>query len=215
MRASRLSLAPMMEYTDRHFRQMMRLLSHETLLYTEMVAANAIMHERADGLAGKYNDRRSQSNLSDTLKQQAQEDIDAFGYDMTYLRRHLGQAANEGACVLQLGGSDPEAMFQACRAVMEATERGYCDYTAFNLNCGCPSPKVAGKGCFGAALMDDPKLVSELTQALHDGSEGTLPITVKCRIGTDSQEAFTRASYAEMDPEIEYKRLCNFIETGP
>lgn len=61
--------------------------------------------------------------------------------------------------------------------------------------------------------MDDPKLVSELTQALHDGTGGRLPVTVKCRIGTDSQGPFTRSSYAEMDDEEEYKRLCNFVET--
>lgn len=61
--------------------------------------------------------------------------------------------------------------------------------------------------------MDDPKLVSELTQALHDGSGGCLPITVKCRIGTDSQQTFSRSDYAEIDEEAEYKNLRNFIET--
>ena len=214
MRASRLSLAPMMEYTDRHFRQMMRLLSHETLLYTEMVAGNAIMHERADGLAGKYNDRRSESNLSDTLRQQAQEDIDEFGYDMTYLRRYLGQAENEGACVLQLGGSDPETMSNACRAVMEATTRGYCDYTALNLNCGCPSPKVAGKGCFGAALMEEADLVKKLVVAMDDGCDGNVPISVKCRIGTDAGYSFTKSMYEEnVSDNDEYSNLCRFIET--
>ena len=44
--ASRLSLAPMMEYTDRHFRHLVRLVSSRTLLYTEMVAANALAHEK-------------------------------------------------------------------------------------------------------------------------------------------------------------------------
>jgi len=75
------------------------------------------------------------------------------------------------------------------------------------------SPKVAGKGCFGAALMDDPKLVAELTTALHEGCEGKLPVSVKCRIGTDTSEPFTKTGYAEMDPQLEYSRLCHFIET--
>jgi hypothetical protein len=35
---------------------------------------------------------------------------------------------------------------------------------------------------------------------------------VKCRIGTDSDQPFTKASYDGLDPEIEYGRLCNFIE---
>ena len=76
-----------------------------------------------------------------------------------------------------------------------------------------PSPKVAGKGLFGAALMDDAKLVSELTKAMHEGSDHKLPVTVKCRIGTDSVEPFSKDGYAEIDPELEYSRLCLFIET--
>ena len=39
-----LSVAPMMERTDRHFRVMARQLSRRTLLYTEMVVANAILN---------------------------------------------------------------------------------------------------------------------------------------------------------------------------
>lgn len=34
----------MMQRTDRHFRALMRLITRETLLYTEMVTANAILH---------------------------------------------------------------------------------------------------------------------------------------------------------------------------
>jgi tRNA-dihydrouridine synthase A len=42
-RASRLSVAPMMDWTDRHCRYLHRLLSRETLLYTEMVTAPALV----------------------------------------------------------------------------------------------------------------------------------------------------------------------------
>ena len=61
--------------------------------------------------------------------------------------------------------------------------------------------------------MDDPKLVAELTNAMHQGCDQKLPVTVKCRIGTDSNEPFTKAGYTGMDPEVEYSRLCRFIET--
>ena len=40
----RLSVAPMMEFTDRHCRYLHRLLSRRVLLYTEMVNAGAILH---------------------------------------------------------------------------------------------------------------------------------------------------------------------------
>ena len=38
-----LSIAPMMDCTDRHYRFMMRMLTRETLLYTEMVTTGAII----------------------------------------------------------------------------------------------------------------------------------------------------------------------------
>jgi tRNA-dihydrouridine synthase A len=41
---STLSVAPMLDYTDRHFRAFLRLLTRHTLLYTEMVVAQALEH---------------------------------------------------------------------------------------------------------------------------------------------------------------------------
>ena len=40
----RLSVAPMMDCTDRHDRYLLRLITRHTLLYTEMVTANALIH---------------------------------------------------------------------------------------------------------------------------------------------------------------------------
>jgi len=48
----RLSIAPMMERTDRHHRKLMRFLTKRTLLYTEMVVARAIQHGDQDRLLG-------------------------------------------------------------------------------------------------------------------------------------------------------------------
>ena len=39
-----LSVAPMMQRTDRHFRMIMRAITQQTLLYTEMVTTGAILH---------------------------------------------------------------------------------------------------------------------------------------------------------------------------
>ncbi|MCX7998230.1 MAG: tRNA dihydrouridine(20/20a) synthase DusA [Leptospiraceae bacterium] len=39
-----LSIAPMMEWTDRHFRYFMRFITKHTLLYTEMITAKAILN---------------------------------------------------------------------------------------------------------------------------------------------------------------------------
>ena len=40
----RLSVAPMMDWTDRHCRYLHRLLTRHTLLYTEMVTTGALLH---------------------------------------------------------------------------------------------------------------------------------------------------------------------------
>ncbi|HBZ44275.1 MAG TPA: tRNA dihydrouridine(20/20a) synthase DusA, partial [Maritimibacter sp.] len=42
-RAARLSVAPMMDWTDSHCRVFHRMMSRETLLYTEMVTAPALV----------------------------------------------------------------------------------------------------------------------------------------------------------------------------
>lgn len=48
----KVSIAPMMAYTDRHFRYLMRLMTRSAWLYTEMVTADAIIHGDRDYLLG-------------------------------------------------------------------------------------------------------------------------------------------------------------------
>jgi tRNA-dihydrouridine synthase A len=48
----RLSVAPMMDRTDRHFRYFMRQITRRTLLYTEMVTSAAILHGDRHRLLG-------------------------------------------------------------------------------------------------------------------------------------------------------------------
>lgn len=50
--AHRLSVAPMMDWTDRHCRAFHRTLSRRALLYTEMVTAQAVIHGDRDRLLG-------------------------------------------------------------------------------------------------------------------------------------------------------------------
>jgi tRNA-dihydrouridine synthase len=124
--ATKLSLAPMMDYTDRHFRHLVRLVSKKTLLYTEMVAANSLCHERRN----KEEEYRS-------LNPDAPDKEVRENYSDQYLQRYLSQGKSEpleGASVLQLGGSEPQQMFEAAETITDMTERGWCDYTAINLN---------------------------------------------------------------------------------
>lgn len=50
----RLSVAPMMDYTDRHARYLFRLITRHTLLYTEMVTSAALRHGDAEKLLGYH-----------------------------------------------------------------------------------------------------------------------------------------------------------------
>ncbi|MFN3234725.1 MAG: tRNA dihydrouridine(20/20a) synthase DusA [Gammaproteobacteria bacterium] len=43
-----ISIAPMMAWTDRHFRYFMRLISPHTVLYTEMITTGALIHSDPD-----------------------------------------------------------------------------------------------------------------------------------------------------------------------
>ncbi|MDW4547907.1 tRNA dihydrouridine(20/20a) synthase DusA [Defluviimonas sp. D31] len=51
-RAARLSVAPMMDWTDRHCRHFHRQISAQALLYTEMVTAPAVIHGDRERLLG-------------------------------------------------------------------------------------------------------------------------------------------------------------------
>jgi len=50
----RLSIAPMLDWTDKHCRYFYRLMSQHTVLYTEMVTTGAILHGKGDYLS--YNE---------------------------------------------------------------------------------------------------------------------------------------------------------------
>jgi tRNA-dihydrouridine synthase A len=93
--------------------------------------------------------------------------------------RLLAFDAREQPVVLQLGGSEPEALAEAVRL---AEPYGYAGY---NLNCGCPSDRVQ-QGRFGACLMAEPERVRDGFLAMREATDR--PLSVKCRIGIDEVE---------------------------
>ncbi len=92
----------------------------------------------------------------------------------------LGFSPIERPLALQLGGSEPHKLAEAA-AIGE--DWGYDE---INLNVGCPSDRVQ-EGRFGACLMAEPQLVGDLVAAMR--ARVRLPVTVKCRIGIDDQDA--------------------------
>lgn len=106
--------------------------------------------------------------------------------------RLLGFDPSEHPLALQLGGSDPALLAKAARI---GADFGYDE---INLNCGCPSDRVQS-GRFGACLMLEPALVADCVAAMRAALPGSLPVTVKCRLGVD-----------EVDDEESFRR---FIDT--
>lgn len=160
----RVSVAPMMDWTDRHCRFFLRGFSADVLLYTEMITAAAIVRgQRA---------------------------------------RLLSFDPEEHPVALQLGGSEPRELAAAARAGEEA------GYDEINLNCGCPSERVAS-GAFGACLMREPGLVADCIAAMRAAVR--VPVTVKIRIGVVSAGARgARGAVAEYG-EADFEALCGFV----
>ncbi len=105
----RLSVAPMMDWTDRHCRVFHRLLAPGARLYTEMVHANAVIHgdrERLLGYDGSEHPLALQLGGSDPeLLAQAARIAQEWGYDEVNLNcgcpSERVQAGRFGACLMR------------------------------------------------------------------------------------------------------------------
>tara|TARA_Y100000768_G_scaffold334238_1_gene274874 strand:+ start:1577 stop:2560 length:984 start_codon:yes stop_codon:yes gene_type:complete len=137
------SVAPMMDCTDKHEIFFLSLISKNVHLYTEMIVANAIIR----------GDRK----------------------------KLLSFKKIENPVTLQIGGSNPIELAEACRI---SEDYGYKE---INLNLGCPSKKVQ-KNRFGACLMQEPDLVAKCIESMTKSTK--LPVTIKTRIGYNDVEDF-------------------------
>lgn len=89
----------------------------------------------------------------------------------------LARLPGEGPAGLQLFGSEPETIAEAARRLERA------GFQFFDLNFGCPAPKITGNG-EGSAMMRDPVRLGAVVRALADAT--ALPVTVKIRAGWDA-----------------------------
>lgn len=120
----RFSVAPMMDWTDRHFRFFLRLISRRTLLYTEMVHARAILQGQVDRLlAFSPEEHPVALQLGGSEPEQLAEAArigEGFGYDEINL--NVGcpsdrvQAGRFGACLML----EPETVARSVEAMQKA-----------------------------------------------------------------------------------------------
>ena len=89
----------------------------------------------------------------------------------------------DGPSAIQLFGSEPAFMAEAAKRLYALCEESGTLPFAFDINMGCPVPKVAGNG-EGSALMKNPPLAAEIVSAMVKATP--LPVTVKIRAGWDA-----------------------------
>jgi tRNA-dihydrouridine synthase A len=124
--ASRLSVAPMMDWTDRHCRMLHRQLSSRALLYTEMLTTGAILHGDRERLLA-FDDREHPVALqlggSEPAEMAAAARIgEAEGYDEINL--NVGcpsdrvQSGRFGACLMR----EPALVAEGMAAIFAAVK---------------------------------------------------------------------------------------------
>ncbi len=101
-----------------------------------------------------------------------------FAYNNKNTTAMLEVGANEHPAALQLFGSDPAVLAEMARRLSDT------DYVTFDINMGCPAPKIVRNGD-GSALMKDPSLVARIVDAVVKASKK--PVTVKIRAGFDNE----------------------------
>jgi tRNA-dihydrouridine synthase A len=120
-----LSIAPMMERTDRHFRFFARQISRRVMLYTEMVTAQAIVHGDLDRLLGFSPDEKPlvlQVGGDDPARlAHCARLAESWGYDGINLNvgcpSNRVQSGNFGACLML----QPDRVAEAVAAMVGAT----------------------------------------------------------------------------------------------
>ena len=121
----KLSVAPMLDWTDRHCRYFLRLISRHTLLYTEMVTTGAIIFGKGDYL-GFNNEEHpvavqlGGSNPDDMAR--CAEKAQAYGYDEVNI--NVGCPSDRvkngsfGACLM----AQPEVVADCVSAMQKAVD---------------------------------------------------------------------------------------------
>lgn len=120
---SKISIAPMLDWSDRHYRYFMRQITLHSILYTEMMVADAIIHGDKERLLGYDNLEHPivlQLGGSDPAKLAAASKIAiAFNYDEINL--NVGcpsdrvKSGNFGACLME----DPALVGAAVGAMQD------------------------------------------------------------------------------------------------
>jgi tRNA-dihydrouridine synthase B len=99
---------------------------------------------------------------------------------------------SERPIVAQLFGIDPDAFREAAKIIFDL------GFDGVDINMGCPAKNVVGRGG-GASLIKNYSLTKEIVEAVKDGVEEKIPISVKTRIGYEKIDFDWIKRLAELD----------------
>lgn len=154
-------LAPLANVTDASFRR---------------VIAKHSAHTRKDGTVGGPDVMWTEFVSADGLMRATEEGKRKLLDDLIYTEA-------ERPIVAQLFSSHPEYMEGAAALCREL------GFDGIDINMGCPDRTIEKQGC-GAAMIRNPQAAKEVIRAAKRGA-GTLPVSVKTRIGYNTNELET------------------------
>lgn len=100
--------------------------------------------------------------------------------------------------VAQIMGSDPELMGAMAQ---EMEKRGA---KRVDVNCGCPSNTVTGRGA-GSSLLKEPNFLYEVVKAVTKSV--SIPVTIKMRSGYEDTSLFKENLFAAQESGVRYITL--------
>lgn len=120
------------------------------------------------------------------------------------LLKKLKFTVQEQPLVVQLWGKDPENFYKTARELADGTfarELGLPDgvnFDGIDLNMGCPDRTVVKNGAC-SALINNRELAEKIIKATQAGAGGTLPVSVKTRLGFNSIDLTWHAFLLKQD----------------
>ena len=104
------------------------------------------------------------------------------------LEKTLEKTAHQKPLVAQIWGITPEDYYQSAAKIIDL------GFDGIDINMGCPVKNVIAQGAC-SALIKNPILASEIIQAVKEGSQNQIPVSVKTRIGFEKIETEKWASF--------------------
>ena len=93
-----------------------------------------------------------------------------------HVTQRLQYTEKERPIVAQIWGIHPQTMKQAAQKIVEQ------GFDGIDINMGCPEKKVIKKGAGGGCIKNPPRAI-EIIQAVQEGANNKIPVSVKTRIG--------------------------------